>query len=281
MLDVGQQAAVDASLAQAPRDAEALALAVNWAGSGWPDWALYRPVFAAGLEAGLPIIAANLPRSQVRDLVMRGPEALAPELRQRLSLDTPLPEPVEQAMRQEQDEAHCGHLPQEMLGPMVQAQRARDAHRRTGCRTRTPARAACSSPATAMHGRTGAFPRSSRPVRPARTCAPWDCWRSTRSWPRRRTTRPLSARNPCPSTMSGSRRRCPWRTRARRSSSAPRSNSRGAWRDIANTSGIRRTWWVATCCSRCASKDDRAHPPRSTVRARWKSSGNGASTRTG
>ncbi len=128
MLDVGQQAAVDASRAQAPRDAEALALAVNWAGSGWPDWALYRPVFAAGLEAGLPIVAANLPRAQVRDLVMRGPEALPPELRQRLSLDTPLPEPMEQAMRQEQDEAHCGHLPQEMLGPMVQAQRARDAH---------------------------------------------------------------------------------------------------------------------------------------------------------
>ncbi|NOJ80513.1 ChaN family lipoprotein [Myxococcus xanthus] len=128
MLDVGQQPAVDASLAQAPRDADALALAVNWAGSGWPDWALYRPVFAAGLEAGLPIVAANLPRSQVRDLVMRGPEALAPGLRQRLSLDTPLPEPVEQAMRQEQDEAHCGHLPKEMLGPMVQAQRARDAH---------------------------------------------------------------------------------------------------------------------------------------------------------
>ncbi|WP_426757229.1 ChaN family lipoprotein [Myxococcus sp. Y35] len=128
MLDVGQQPAVDASLARAPRDAEALAAAVNWAGSGWPDWSLYRPVFAAGLEAGLPVIAANLPRAQVRDLVMRGPEALAPELRQRLSLDTPLPEAVEQAMRQEQDEAHCGHLPQEMLGPMVQAQRARDAH---------------------------------------------------------------------------------------------------------------------------------------------------------
>ncbi|WP_163787070.1 ChaN family lipoprotein [Myxococcus vastator] len=128
MLDVGQQAAVDAALAQAPRDADSLALAVNWAGSGWPDWSLYRPVFAAGLEAGLPIVAANLPRAQVRDLVMRGPDALAPELRQRLSLDTPLPEAVEQAMRKEQDEAHCGHLPQELLGPMVQAQRARDAH---------------------------------------------------------------------------------------------------------------------------------------------------------
>jgi len=128
MLDVGQQAAVDASLASSPGDADALADAVRWADSGWPDWALYRPVFAAGLGAGLPIVAANLPRAQVRDVVKRGPDALSPELRQRLDLETPLPEAVEQAMRQEQDEAHCGHLPAAMLGPMVLAQRARDAH---------------------------------------------------------------------------------------------------------------------------------------------------------
>ncbi len=127
MLDVGQQAAVDTSLAKAPGDADALSTAVHWAGSGWPDWALYRPVFAAGLEARLPIVAANLPRAQVRDLVMRGPETLAPELRQRLGLETPLPEAVEQAMLEEQEEAHCGHLPKELLGPMVLAQRARDA----------------------------------------------------------------------------------------------------------------------------------------------------------
>ncbi len=124
MLDVSQQPKVDA----APKDADALSLAVDWAKSGWPEWALYRPVFAAGLEAGMPVVAANLPRPQVRELVMRGPEALPAELRARLALDTPLPEDVEQAMREEQDQAHCGHLPKEMLGPMVQAQRARDAH---------------------------------------------------------------------------------------------------------------------------------------------------------
>ncbi|QSQ24154.1 ChaN family lipoprotein [Pyxidicoccus parkwayensis] len=127
MLDVSQQPAVDASLARAPKDADALALAVDWAHSGWPDWTLYRPVFAAGLEAGLPVVAANLPRTQVRDLVKRGPEALPPELRTRLELDTPLPEDVARVMREEQDQAHCGQLPSEMLGPMVQAQRARDA----------------------------------------------------------------------------------------------------------------------------------------------------------
>ncbi|NMO14189.1 ChaN family lipoprotein [Pyxidicoccus fallax] len=128
MLDVEQQPAVDASLAKAPGDADALAIAVDWARSGWPDWSLYRPVFSAGLEAGLPVVAANLPRAKVREVVMRGPEALEAPLRERLGLDTPLPEDVAKDMRQEQDQSHCGHLPQEMLGPMVQAQRARDAH---------------------------------------------------------------------------------------------------------------------------------------------------------
>ncbi|MBZ4416898.1 ChaN family lipoprotein [Myxococcus sp. RHST-1-4] len=128
MLDVEQQPAVDASLARAPRDVDALALAVDWSRSGWPDWTLYRPVFAAGLEAGLPVVAANLPRAQVRELVKRGPEALPAPLRARLALDTPLPEDVARDMREEQDRAHCGHLPAELLGPMAQAQRARDAH---------------------------------------------------------------------------------------------------------------------------------------------------------
>lgn len=128
MLDVEQQPAVDASLQRAPEDADALALAVDWARSGWPDWSLYRPVFAAGLEAGMPVVAANLPRAQVREVVKRGPEALPASLRARLELDTPLPEDVDRDMREEQDQAHCGHLPAELLGPMVQAQRARDAH---------------------------------------------------------------------------------------------------------------------------------------------------------
>ena len=128
MLDVAQQPKVDAALAQAPGDADALALAVDWAHSGWPDWSLYRPVFAAGLEAGLPLVAANLPREQVRALVMKGPGALDAGLRGRLALDTPLPEEMARALREEMRESHCGHLPEAMLEPMVLAQRARDAH---------------------------------------------------------------------------------------------------------------------------------------------------------
>lgn len=128
MLDVEQQPRVDASLARAPGDVDALALAVGWADSGWPDWSLYRPVFAAGLEAGLPVVGANLPREQVRALVMRGPSAMDAGLRERLGLDAPLPEDVARAMREEMHASHCGQLPESMMEPMVLAQRARDVH---------------------------------------------------------------------------------------------------------------------------------------------------------
>ncbi|HSP81010.1 MAG TPA: ChaN family lipoprotein [Myxococcaceae bacterium] len=127
MLDTEQQPAVDAALARSPGEPDAIARAVAWESSGWPDWALYRPLFAVGTEHGLRIIGANLPLSQVKALIGRGSEALEPELRARLGLDEPLPEDVARAMRQEMHEAHCGHLPETLLEPMALAQRARDA----------------------------------------------------------------------------------------------------------------------------------------------------------
>ncbi|MFL5358065.1 ChaN family lipoprotein [Archangium sp.] len=127
MLDVEQQSAVDAALARAPGDPDALAQAVAWEKSGWPDWSLYRPIFAVGLERGLRIVGANLPSAQVKQLVTRGPEALPPETFTRLGLEVPLPEDTARAMRAEMLESHCGQLPESMLDPMVLAQRARDA----------------------------------------------------------------------------------------------------------------------------------------------------------
>ncbi len=135
MLDVEQQAAEDAALAREPGNPDAIAQAVTWERSGWPDWSLYRPIFAVGTERGLRIAGANLPRAQVKELVMRGPETLPPETRSRLGLDTPLPEDVARAMRAEMHESHCGHLPESMLEPMVLAQRARDAQMADRLRT--------------------------------------------------------------------------------------------------------------------------------------------------
>jgi uncharacterized iron-regulated protein len=127
MLGVEQQPLVDEALAREPGSPDAIAQAVDWAKSGWPDWALYRPIFAAGLERGLPIVAANFPRAQGKALAMQGLSVLPPEVVTRLGLDTPLPEEVSRAMRAELFESHCGHMPQEHMEPMMHVQRARDA----------------------------------------------------------------------------------------------------------------------------------------------------------
>lgn len=127
MLTTDQQAAVDAALARAPKDPDAVAEAVDWKHSRWPDFAAYRPIFAAGLEAGTPVVAANLPRAEVKAIVGRGAEALDPALRERLARDEPLAPEVAAALREEMRESHCGELPAEMLDPLVLAQRARDA----------------------------------------------------------------------------------------------------------------------------------------------------------
>jgi uncharacterized iron-regulated protein len=127
MLDAQQQPTVDAALAASPRDPDALARAVGWARSGWPDFALYRPVFAAALDAGLPVLAVNLPRREAHEVVARGVTALAPPVRRILERAGPLSETAAQALREEMSESHCGALPESMLDGMVLMQRARDA----------------------------------------------------------------------------------------------------------------------------------------------------------
>jgi uncharacterized iron-regulated protein len=127
MLTADQQPEVDASLARAPRDPDALAEAVRWKASRWPDFRFYRPIFAAGLEAGLPVVAANLPRAEVREIVSKGRGALDERLRARLEREEPIPEEVMKGLREEMSESHCGELPPAMLDPLVLAQRARDA----------------------------------------------------------------------------------------------------------------------------------------------------------
>ncbi|MGC3996823.1 MAG: ChaN family lipoprotein [Anaeromyxobacter sp.] len=127
MLDRDQQPAVDAALAARPPTPEGLRDAVAWDQSGWPPFAHYRPVFEAGLSAGLPIVAANLPRGLMRRVVHEGADALPAEVRARLDQAGPLAPEQAQALREEMAASHCGMLPERMMAPMVTAQRARDA----------------------------------------------------------------------------------------------------------------------------------------------------------
>ncbi len=127
MLDPDQQKTIDATLARAPRDPDALAAAVDWNRSGWPDFAMYRPIFQVALDAGLPIVAANLPRRRARAVVSNGLSALEPRVRELLDRAPPLSPEARDELRAEMAESHCGQMPESMLEPLVEMQRARDA----------------------------------------------------------------------------------------------------------------------------------------------------------
>ncbi len=127
MLDAGQADALAAYQDGAHADAAGLGPAVGWDESGWPDWAMYQPIAAQALAAGLPLLAGNLPLETVRGITRSGPGAIlgADGLPPR-ALDLPFPEPLRDALAAEILRGHCGMLPKKAVPPMIEAQRARD-----------------------------------------------------------------------------------------------------------------------------------------------------------
>ncbi len=103
----------------------ALAAALEWAESGWPDFALYYPIFAAAPEAA--IYGAQVPRDEARAVFEDGLAASFGEDAARYGLDRPLPEKEQAAREALQMAAHCDALPVDALPGMVEIQRLRDA----------------------------------------------------------------------------------------------------------------------------------------------------------
>ena len=93
---------------------------------GW-DWPLYRPYLLLALEYDLPIVGANLSRSQAMRIATEGVEAVFDaSQRAALGLDEVAPD-IERAQEYEIEQGHCGRLPADSLPAMASAQIARDA----------------------------------------------------------------------------------------------------------------------------------------------------------
>lgn len=105
-------------------DAEALAQALDWKNSGWPDFEIYYPIFAAADTAR--IYGAGVPREEARRALQERVEAIFPEA-QKFGLMVPLPEWQQKEREGLQHAVHCDALPAEMLLVMVEIQRLRDA----------------------------------------------------------------------------------------------------------------------------------------------------------
>jgi uncharacterized iron-regulated protein len=86
---------------------------------------MYQPIAQAALDAGLPIVAANVSTATARALMTGA--AAPPPLAARFGLDRALAPELEAAMAAEMREAHCGHANSRVAASMITAQRVRDA----------------------------------------------------------------------------------------------------------------------------------------------------------
>jgi uncharacterized iron-regulated protein len=116
--------AIAGYLRKSPRDAAGLGAATGWDKSGWPDWRQYSPIAQAALDAGLPLVAANIPADEARAMARREP--VDPDRVTQLSLDQPLPRDQYQSLLEDIRHSHCGMLPEHAVASMAMAQRARD-----------------------------------------------------------------------------------------------------------------------------------------------------------
>jgi uncharacterized iron-regulated protein len=120
--DRDRQSEIDRLRREQPGDVDALIAlgARNW------DWKHYRPLLQLAVDYGLPIVAANLSRTDALKVTTQGWSALFDAPTQAsLGLDR-LPVAFVAAHEHEVERGHCGLLPRESLPAMVRAQIARD-----------------------------------------------------------------------------------------------------------------------------------------------------------
>lgn len=103
----------------------ALGAVLGWEASGWPDFAMYYPVFVAAGEAA--IRGGDGGREDARRAVTEGAAAVFGDGAARFGLDRALDAPEQLLREAEQLSAHCDALPEDILPGMVEAQRLRDA----------------------------------------------------------------------------------------------------------------------------------------------------------
>lgn len=110
-----EMASVDASTDELNPSAteEQTRRALNWNDKRW-NWANYEPAVMTAVRAGVPVLGANLPRSQIR-------ESMADR-----TLDTRLAGPALKAQQQAIRIGHCSLLPEAQIQPMARIQIAKD-----------------------------------------------------------------------------------------------------------------------------------------------------------
>ncbi|MEP2030829.1 MAG: ChaN family lipoprotein [Paracoccaceae bacterium] len=106
-------------------DETALRRAIAWDATGWPDFAMYYPLFAVAPQA--LVVGAAVPRENAQQAMESGVGEIFGDQSSRFGLSDALPKDQQVARLALQKMAHCDALPDDMLTVMVDIQRLRDA----------------------------------------------------------------------------------------------------------------------------------------------------------
>jgi uncharacterized iron-regulated protein len=126
MVTRAQQPVLDHAMANPSAGTDSIAERLEWADSGWPDFAMYRPLFEIALRHQLPLRAGNLEKGTIRRLGGREGASLTDAERAALGLDEPMPDAAATALLDVIRTSHCNMLTDTVLPMMRDIQRARD-----------------------------------------------------------------------------------------------------------------------------------------------------------
>jgi len=124
--DIEQQARLDAIMASGASREIKLTAYKALMNEAW-EWQGYQPLLALAVDHGLPVLAANISRTSLRDVMRRGQDALGSGEPQRLGLTAGWRREQQAALEKDIAESHCDALPPPAIVALTLAQRARDA----------------------------------------------------------------------------------------------------------------------------------------------------------
>lgn len=111
-----------ATLHDTPATVAAWETGLAWETSGWPEFAVYAPIFDVIARHQIPVVAGTFSKAGQRMGDM------AANLKSVLTTQTDPPPPVAAAIADAVREGHCDLLPEEMVAPMVEVQWLKDAY---------------------------------------------------------------------------------------------------------------------------------------------------------
>ncbi len=127
MIRVDQMRRLNAYMDEGTPKAEFLGNALQWEQNGWPSWSMYQPIGEQIITNDLEIYPGHPSRMTINHLIKSDLAILPLKARQVFRLTTPLPKPLKDSLSQEIRTAHCNRLPENVIPPMTEVQRFRDA----------------------------------------------------------------------------------------------------------------------------------------------------------